>query len=225
MKKLIDKYYKYRNRTFHQNNRKYLIKNYVENFNQHKLQIGCQGQVIKGWLNVDIEPKSREVALMDATKSFPFGADTFSYIFTEHMIEHVSYKEAELMLKECYRVMKTGGVLRISTPNLKFLMELYSESKTEVQKAYIQESKRYIKDQLPLTATSVINNFFKDWGHQYIHDFESLQLLLMNAGFKDVIEVSVGQSKHVELQGLEKHGNEIGNEFNLLESIVVEAEK
>ena len=222
---LLNQYYQYRNQRFHRRNRSVIIKRYFNGRKVNKLQIGCQGQVVEDWLNVDLIPKSREVALMDATKPFPFENNVFQYIFSEHMIEHITFKEAEFMLKECYRIMKPGGVIRISTPNIQFLMDLYNNPKTEVQDGYIQQSATFIEGKMPLTATSVINNFFKDWGHQYIHDFESLELLLTNAGFVNVQQMEVGNSSIKALLNMEKHGNVIGQKFNLLESIVVEAIK
>jgi len=222
---LLNQYYQYRNQRFHRRNRSVIIKRYFNGRKVNKLQIGCQGQVVEDWLNVDLIPQSREVALMDATKPFPFENNVFQYIFSEHMIEHITFKEAEFMLKECYRIMKPGGVIRISTPNIQFLMDLYNNPKTEVQDGYIKQSATFIEGKMPLTATSVINNFFKDWGHQYIHDFESLELLLTNAGFVNVQQMEVGNSSNKALLNMEKHGNVIGQEFNLLESIVVEAIK
>ena len=201
------------------------IQLYLNSEAQKKLQIGCQDHPMKGWLNADINPLHEEIILMDATKPFPLPNDTFEFIFSEHMIEHIGFQEGLAMMKECYRVMKTGGVIRLSTPNIKFLIELYNEPKSETQKKYLDFSKRYFSDNRPILDTIIINNFFRDWGHQFIHDFKTLEYILAQAGFKNVKQCEVYKSEYAVLQNLEKHALELGEEFNQLESIVVEAEK
>lgn len=213
------------NEKYHKNRQNELITSYLEKNNIRKLQIGAQSNSVDGWLNVDIEPKSGEVVYMDAIKLFPFEANTFDFIFTEHMIEHISFNEGDFMLRECFRVMKKGGKIRIVTPNLKFLIELYQESKTETQEDYLRFSQKYFKNQEPELDTLIINNFFRDWGHQFIHDEKSLRYLLEKAGFQQISLTKVNESKYPEFQNLEQHQKEIGEAFNHLESILIEAEK
>lgn len=50
----------------------------------------------------------------------PFGANSFDAIFCEEAIEHIPLAKGENLLGECLRILKPGGVLRISTPNLDF---------------------------------------------------------------------------------------------------------
>ena len=64
---------------------------------------------------------------LDATQTFPLPDCSFDYIFSEHMIEHVTYQNGKRMILECYRVLKPGGLLRISTPDLSFLVDLYKD--------------------------------------------------------------------------------------------------
>lgn len=214
------------NHTFHKKNSSTLIQDYLQKHTVRKLQIGAQCNSINGWLNVDILPKDRQTAYMDATKPFPFNTNSFDFIFSEHMIEHISFKEGEFMLKECYRVLKPGGKIRISTPNLAFLIALYTAPKEQLHQEYVSESvKRYFKSDVPMLDTIVINNFFRDWGHQFIHDYKSLSHLLEKAGFKNSKLCQVGKSNDPVLSDLEKHGLEVSEKFNHLESIIIEAIK
>jgi hypothetical protein len=73
--------------------------------------------------------------------------------------------------------------------------------------------------------TIVINNFFRDWGHKFIHDESSLDYVLKQAGFNVVTRCEVGESEHPTLANLEHHDKEIGVDFNRLESIIMEATK
>ena len=71
----------------------------------------------------------------------------------------------------------------------------------------------------------MINNFFRDWGHQIVYNYESLELILKKAGFSNITNQEVGKSKIEDFDKLEKHGEIIPKEFNELETLVVEAIK
>lgn len=211
---------------FYQRKSQPLINTYLANNPIAKLQIGAQSNSMNGWLNVDVLPKSHDVVYMDAAKPFPFQSNTFDYIYSEHMIEHISFQEAKIMMAECFRALKRNGRIRISTPDLAFLINLYQNEKSETEREYIKFStERYLKNQTPSEDVYVINNFFRDWGHQFIHDYKSLSTLLIDAGFVKGKKWNVMESDDANLRNLEQHGKEISDSFNKLESIIVEAVK
>jgi predicted SAM-dependent methyltransferase len=214
------------NANFHRKRSSKLIAQYWNTNTLKKIQIGAQSNSISGWLNLDLLPKTREVVFMDATKPFPFSNNSVDYVYTEHMIEHIEFQQALFMLTECFRVLKSSGKIRLATPNLAFLIELYKSEKLTIQTQYIEFSvQRYIKNQVPTEDVYVINNFFRDWGHQFIHDIKSLTYLLNAAGFSNIKQCKVGVSDDSNFQQLEQHGKEIGDQFNSLETIIVEAQK
>lgn len=210
----------------HRKRRDKLISDYLKSHNIKKLQIGAQSNSIGGWLNVDIHPKTYEVAYMDATEPFPFEDNSLDYVFSEHMIEHITFESGKFMIKECFRTLKKGGKIRIATPDLAFLINLYSKDKSSIQNQYIDFSiEKYFKNSAPAFDTLVINNFMRDWGHQFVHDEKSLTYLLKEAGFQSITRTKVGESTDENLRDIEQHGKEITDEFNKLESIVMEAQK
>ncbi len=214
------------NHDFYKKRTPKLIEDYLQKNQVKKLQIGCQDHPMPDWLNADIEPKSMDTILMDATTTFPLPSDTFDFVFSEHMIEHVSLEGGDKMIQECFRVMKKGGKIRIVTPDLAFLIDLYQKEKSQVQEDYLKFSQKYFtKYARPLWDTMVINNFVRDWGHQFIHDEKSLRYLLEKAGFTNFKREKVYESTEPTFQNLEKHALEITEDFNKLESIIVEAEK
>ena len=81
-----------------------------------KLHIGGGRRLLDGWLNTDIE-LIPNVMRMDATEPFPFAENTFQYLYTEHMIEHVPYQKGARMLQECHRVMRDGAVIQLFGPD------------------------------------------------------------------------------------------------------------
>src|SRR5262249_45251050 len=102
------------------------IQEYLRANTTRKLQLGAGPTSLPGLLSTDVAPYSPTTVQLDATKRFPFENGVFDYIFTEHMIEHISWGEGNRMLQECHRVLRPGGIIRIATPDLAVLLDLYS---------------------------------------------------------------------------------------------------
>jgi predicted SAM-dependent methyltransferase len=202
-----------------------MISEYLRSYQNRKLQIGCQCHPIAGWLNVDLEPKDSRIAFMDATRTFPLPDESFDYVFSEHMIEHISLEEGYFMIGECFRVLKPGGKIRIATPNIRFLYSLLADPENPNHQSYIQFSSRYFKQPLLHNEVTVVNNFFRDWGHKFIYDKETLKQLFQLNQFSDIRFCKVYESADPVLQHLEKHGLEITDTFNELETLIIEATK
>jgi len=200
------------------------IRKYMRTTQEPKLQIGCGGNLLDGWLNTGISlQECRAGIYLDAGKRFPFPDASFDHIFSEHLFEHLTYPQAINMLKESYRVLKPGGVMRVATPNLRFLLGLYQDPENPLHKRYIEYTAK--NGNLPPTAVFVINRFHTAWGHQIVYDKETLTTLLEQAGFKDVCSCEVSQSSHPALNGVEGHFKSLPAEFNSLETMVLEATK
>lgn len=205
-------------------NRQKTLYEYFHHHRIRKLQVGCGEFQLKGWLNSDLYG-SQTLFPIDLTKHFPLPDESFDIIFSEHTHEHFDFKQGMSMLSEFHRILRKNGVVRITTPDLKFLIDLYSK-KTKLQKAYIEWSTNmFIKDALSNSEGYVINNFVRAWGHQFIYDHKTLKEQLEKAGFINVRFYRPGKSQNKYLVGIEHHGQATGEKFNQLESMVVEAIK
>jgi hypothetical protein len=219
-----------------------------------KLQIGSGNNIISGWLNTDIEPISPEIVYLNALEPFPFDDSLFYFIFSEHMIEHIPYLGGLHMVEESFRVLKSGGRIRIATPDIEKILALYNKKKsrdqilyilwsvveniglyntekTELQKRRVEWDIHYehIMSKYPNPVDDsicfIVNNFFRSFGHQFLYDHKSLCGILQEAGFVNIREFAPGESLDENLRGLEKHGHLIGDENNLYETMVLEATK
>lgn len=191
--------------------RKSTIQQYLRNHSVRKLQIGSGFNHIPSWLVTDITTNSDYIEYLDATKPFPIPEGTFDYIFSEHMIEHISWQKGQLMLRECRRVLKPGGIIRIATPDLAVLIGLYQANRDAQANRYIEwVTDRFLQDIEEYKAPFVINNAFRNWGHQFLYDGEVLKMAMSQAGFVDIVPCVLGVSAHVDLQNIEMHGAALG---------------
>ena len=189
-----------------------------------RLHIGCGDNALRGWLNTDLNP-GRDQIYLDATRPFPFADGVFAYIYSEHMIEHVSWSAGRAMLAECHRVLKPGGVIRLVTPDLRRLMHLLTGPLSDLEEAYLDYSiTAYGLPSDRHRAVHVVNNFMRAWGHQHIYDEASLREQLAAAGFRDVVPAELDASAHGPLNGLAKH-DRMPAGLLALESLVLEATK
>ena len=204
---------------------RHIIKTYFMQHNVHGLHIGCGKNPIPNFLNADISPVSDVVLRLDATRPFPFESGSFDYIFSEHMIEHISYDEGLHMLRECYRVLKKGGIIRISTPDLAHIAALTREGLTELESRYVEWS---IGQFLPKASGNdpafVVNNFFRDWGHQFIYTYRTLAASLEQCSFTDIEPCQLNESRAQKLKGLENESR-MPEGFLVFETLTVEATK
>jgi predicted SAM-dependent methyltransferase len=189
-----------------------------------KLHLGCGFNVLPGWLNTDYYPPKDGTVHLDATSPYPWPDNTFDFIFSEHMIEHVPYAAGRRMLEECFRVLKPGGRIRISTPDLKFLISLYDATQ-DIQRAYIEWStKRFISWAPEAADTFVINNFVRDWDHAFIFDEKTLAKAMTGAGFDTLSRCLLRESASPELRDLE-NDTRMPDGFLQLETLTLEATK
>lgn len=157
-----------------------------------KLHLGCGTQHFTGWINVDII--SNADVVHDLTKPLPFEDNSVEYIFNEHFIEHLTYYQGKKFLEECYRVLIPEGVLRISTPNLDWLVKCYIENRTDEWQNVGWS---------PLTECQLMNEGLRLWGHQYVYNETELSTLVKSVGFTNVISEGYRISKFEDLKNLE----------------------
>jgi predicted SAM-dependent methyltransferase len=202
-----------------------IASNYLARAEPKKLQVGCGANLLSGWLNSDTRPLTAAVMFLDATKRFPFEDDTFDYVFSEHMIEHVSFRDGMFMLGECFRILKPGGRIRISTPDIDFLMRLYARPGDELHRAYVKwATQRFIRDAPLDHPVFVINNFFRDWGHRFIYSKDIMAAALTSLGFLTPEFLPISGSRDPHLAGLE-NPRRMPPGFLQLETLSVEGRK
>jgi predicted SAM-dependent methyltransferase len=89
------------------------------------LNVGCGSHFVPSWTNIDFVSSHEAVRAWDLTQGIPAESESFDVVYHSHLLEHLSSPDAEALLRECYRVLKPGGVLRIVVPDLESLAKEY----------------------------------------------------------------------------------------------------
>jgi predicted SAM-dependent methyltransferase len=163
-------------------------------------------------------PAELKIIRCDVTKGLPFNDAEVDYIYSSHMFEHLTRDELIFVLKECYRVLKTGGVLRIVVPDLEILIKNYLSHKQNNDVMAADKFMESLGLHCLRPKKPLFNRIFGGKGHQWMYDFDSLSHRLRMVGFKKIrrCEPNVGKVPDLQLLGEgELHPN----------SLYLEAEK
>lgn len=149
------------------------------------IHLGCGPINAKEFINVDIKPYSHihHISTVENLSIFP---DEYAdLIYASHVLEHISHIKLLHVLKEWHRVLKKGGILRISVPDIDKLINVYfSEAKN-------------IKPIIgPLMGGQDNSHNF----HNSVFNENYLIELLLSAGFR---EVRGWKPEEVELHSFE----------------------
>lgn len=175
------------------------------------VHLGCGQNYLSGWVNVDADRKDEDRIVWDLRNGLPFPDASCSAIFSEHLIEHISRPDAIGLLRECYRVLEPGGVVRMSTPDAEKYLRSYVGDGD-----FLQE----IMNQRPAeTKLDCINRMMREGGlHLWVYDGESLIALFREAGFEAACVRDFSESGHPKMAGLD-------HPERRRESLYVEAER
>lgn len=90
-----------------------------------KLEIGSGNRPLEGYEHLDINPWCPHVEYVAPMDNIPTEDGRFDEIQAIHVIEHQPWKTTLNTLTEWVRVLKPGGMLRIATPNLRWIAKAY----------------------------------------------------------------------------------------------------
>lgn len=92
------------------------------------LNIGCGTVFDPSWVNIDIVSTSPMVISHNILKGLPFAECHFNACYSSHLIEHLTQNEAQKLLRECLRVLSSGGIIRLAVPDLEAIAKNYLTS-------------------------------------------------------------------------------------------------
>jgi len=200
---------------------------------QKRLHLGCGLNTPKDWINLDGSwnawiakhsflryllkishivppaqldiPWSPTILVHDVRKGLPFEDNSLDAIYASHFLEHLYFVEAQRLLKECYRVLRPGGVMRMVVPDLRAIIQEYIEQQTarRVNDTQSSPADRFNQRLLLRSAEPPSGNILyrvytslKDFhSHKWMYDADSLVRQFQLAGFSNAREELYQQSR------------------------------
>lgn len=211
-----------------------IINQYINELYVKKLVIGCGRLPKEGWINSDylntgrknwskkIIAKGYQFKEIDVSKVLPFDENDLSFIFSEHVLEHLPEEVGKYFLSEAYRVLKPRGVIRTVVPDKDFYLNLKDDD--EYVKLYIDYCKKNDNtdvDYFPGVASLITKRCLsiQITDHHWVPTLDMLIKQHEGAGFK-VKVCNYFESDYKALKNLE-----VDDRMRVLESIVVEGTK
>lgn len=163
------------------------------------LNVGAGTVMLEGFVNADfyrlhhVFKKSSADWMVDITKPLKCNNNYWDGVFIEHTNEHILFSQNYDLLRELYRTMKPGAIIRIVAPDLNKYLNWKTLKSTEPKMA------RYYS--LP----EAISNLTQNHLHLSVWNFELMAELLEEVGFCDIENKEFGCSKVEEFTDSPNH--------------------
>jgi len=141
------------------------------------LNIGAGSWGHEGWINLDY-PTEWYSKAQSAHKfipydirndKLPFDNNSVDAIYTSHVIEHIEDEHIQTLFNECFRVLKKGGVFRITCPDAEFLYNIAKH--TSYSSFWMDEHYQP----------------YRELGREYSYVFRPVDFLAMRVGGSDKV--------------------------------------
>jgi len=163
-----------------------------------KINFGSGPYPMAGWVNVDLDPAGRPDVIADLGRALPFATGVADFIHTEDFIAQLDPVPLLGFLRECRRILKPAGVMRMLTPDLARFARMYLEDPDHL--VWIWNT--FVGVPLETgTACEVLNLGMRLAG-RFQYDFVTYAKLAAEAGF-DTVSVAYNESRFEALRGLD----------------------
>lgn len=179
-----------------------------------RLNIGSAYVVAPGWANLDNSPSvwlskhnsiryilqkmkvvqesaqqrwPSDIVFHDVRHRLPWPDQSLQYIYCSHLLEHLSRRDGERLLRDCYRVLKSGATMRVVVPDLLLYARQYIEAiaKTDANhdNPYAVLASEKFLEILGVHSGIAISSRNP---HRWMYDASSLAHCLAKAGFEKI---------------------------------------
>ncbi len=92
------------------------------------LNLGCGSRFHPDWTNIDFTSTGKGVIVHNLNQGIPFPDSSFDVVYHSHVLEHFPKQMADVFMKECHRILRPQGVLRIAVPDLEQIVKTYLQA-------------------------------------------------------------------------------------------------
>lgn len=130
------------------------------------VNLGCGVRYHRSWKNLDLHSRTPDVTACNFLKGIPFDDASVDAVYCAAVLEHIAKCDAERFLAECHRVLKRGGILRISVPDFEEQTKLYLKLLQEVG-----EDKGDIEGKLDWLVIEMLDQAGRDQSGGFMAEF------------------------------------------------------
>jgi predicted SAM-dependent methyltransferase len=194
-----------------------------------KLNLGCGPIRPQGWINADsslnaamqripvvgktlqrvfntVKYDNNNVTYVNLNKRWKYADNSVDVVYSSHLLEHLSLKSAALFLRESYRCLKPGGVIRLVVPDLYKICKAYIadyESGKENPSGFIMWAMNLHREAQYGSNISVFKKIVYEWEgyphqHKFMYDEKELSGKMKAAGFTDILSLQYGVSTYIQ---------------------------
>lgn len=175
-----------------------------------KLHIGCGKKYIPGFIHIDVRKLPHIDYVTSADRLDMFKNNSVNLVYACHVLEHFKRNQIENVLKEWYRVLKLGGILRIAVPDFEKLIEVYLKT----------------KDLKLVLGPLAGRQDYPGNTHYVVFDYSYLAEVLKKVGFKNIHRYDWRKTIHKDYDDFSQaYIPHLEKEQGILISLNVEAEK
>jgi predicted SAM-dependent methyltransferase len=230
----------------------------VAETNPLKLHLGCGLNVVEGWVNVDGSWNARlakyprvrralaaarvipaesakvqwrgDLRILDVRDPLPFPASSCDAVYASHLLEHLYLDDALKLLRECFRVLRPGGTLRLVVPDLRAIVREYNGERVfynsdefaglpaadRMNRRLLFRSQNAPRGNVLMRVYAALKDFQT---HKWMYDAESLVAHVRSVGFGDVAERGFRESRIGDIDRLEHPGRVLQGEGICVEGV------
>jgi predicted SAM-dependent methyltransferase len=97
------------------------------------IHLGCGDIDFPGFINVDARPRPHVHFVRKVHDLSIFDDDVADLIYVCHCLEHIPFRKVKDVLAEWRRVLKPGGILRLSVPDFELLLAIYLANERDIE--------------------------------------------------------------------------------------------
>ena len=168
-----------------------------------KLNLACGTKTPDGWINVDYAMGARfskipilrtlnkklkffnsvwdkNIKIVNLAKNFPWENNSVDVVYSSHTLEHFTKKDGLQFLKQCHRVLKSNGIIRVVVPDLKDIIARYTSGELRSDDLIERLGVLYW-----INPNQIKNKLapFVQFPHKCMYDIETLITILTDIGF------------------------------------------
>jgi len=206
-----------------------------------RVNLGCGLITPSGWVNVDGSFNARlakhpilrralhalhatsadkikvawnpQILIRNLRKPLPFRDGSADAVYSSHLLEHLYHEEAQRLIRESYRVLAGGGILRIVVPDLASIVQEYlggrpfGEPLNGAQHGCSADrfNQRLLMRSSAPPSDNLFSRLYNSWmdfhTHKWMYDANSLIHHMESAGFVEVRQMALYESR---IEGIEQ---------------------